>query len=339
MRALKIVGEKQIIVRDKAYPSPAPNEVVVQMKAAAICGSDLHPYRHPRPQELESDLIPGHEPCGVVAEVGKEVTGWKVDDRALVYFRRTCGKCHYCLTGHRNSCANRRSSYGVGADGSDAEYMAVEERSVLHLPDDFSFVDGAVLACQAGTAYYPLSRLNVSGRDTLVVSGLGPVGLLATMFASKMGGRIIGIDPSAERRALAIGFGASATLDPMAGPIAEQLQAIVPGGADKLIETSGSNAAHGVIGLLLKPLGTAAIVGLGSAEFRIPLMQFVHRQITMFGTSIYPDTQLDEIYGFVRRHQVPLSSVVSHYFSIEDGPKAFQVADTATAGKVCFTFD
>ncbi|HLZ10062.1 MAG TPA: alcohol dehydrogenase catalytic domain-containing protein [Chloroflexota bacterium] len=339
MRALKIVGEKQIIVRDRPDPSAQPNEVVIEMKAAAICGSDLHPYRHPRPSDLEGDLIPGHEPCGVVAEVGKEVNGWKVGDRALVYFRRTCGQCYYCLTGHRNSCVNRRSSYGVGADGSDADFMAVEERSVLHLPDDFSYVDGAVVACQAGTAYYPLSRLEVSGRDTLVVSGLGPVGLLATMFASKMGARIVGIDPSAERRALANGFGADETLDPTAGPIADQLQAMVPGGADKLIETSGSNAAHGVIGLLLKPLGQAAIVGLGSQDFKIPLMQFVHRQITLFGTSIYPDTMLDEIYSFVRRHKVPLSSVVSHYFSLEDGPKAFEVADTATAGKVCFTFD
>jgi len=339
MKALRIVGERQVVVREKADPRPGPGDVVVQMKAAAICGSDLHPYRHPRPADLDADLVPGHEPCGVIAEVGPEVRGWAVGDSVVVYFRRTCGACHYCRTGHRNVCTNRRASYGVGADGSDAEYMLVEAPSLMRLPEDFSFVDGAVMACQAGTAYYPLSRLEASGRDVLVVSGLGPVGLLATMFGAAMGARIVGIDPSATRRDLARGFGAAATLDPSAGPVVEQLRAIHPDGADTLIETSGSNAAHAVVGDLLKPLGRAAIVGLGSENFTIPLRQIVHRQITLFGTSIYPDTQVDEIWDFVRRHQLSLGSVITHYFPLDQGPRAFQTADTATTGKVCFTFD
>lgn len=338
MRALRIVGERQIIVRDRPDPHPGPDEVVVQMKAAAICGSDLHPYRHPSPQLLASDVIPGHEPCGVIAEVGTDVRGWSVGDRVIVYFRRTCGECYYCRTGHRNTCVNRRVSYGVGVDGSDAEYMVVEQRSLMRLPDDFSFVDGAVIACQAGTAYYPLSRLEASGRDVLVVSGLGPVGLLATTFGSAMGARIVGIDPSGVRRELARRFGATDTLDPTAGPVADQLHALYPAGADKLIETSGANAAHAVIGDLLKPLGQAAIVGLGSEEFRMPLMRLVHRQITLFGTSIYPDTQVDEIFEFVRRHGITLSSVITHYYSLEEGAEAFRTAETATAGKVCFRF-
>lgn len=339
MRALRIVGEEQIIVRDRPDPRPGPNDVVVQMKAAAICGSDLHPYRHPRPEDLAGDLIPGHEPCGVIAEVGSDVRGWSVGDRVVVYFRRTCGECWYCRAGHRNVCVNRRSSYGVGADGSDAEYMVVESPSLMRLPDDFSFVDGAVLACQAGTAYYPLSRLEASGRDTLIVSGLGPVGLLATMFATGMGARIIGIDPSEGRRAFARRLGADITLDPTAASIVDQVREICPIGADKLIETSGANAAHAVIGDVLRPLGKAAIVGLGSAEFRMPLMRLVHRQVTLFGTSIYPDTQFDEICSFVRQHRLALESVISHTLPLEQGPEAFRIAASATAGKVCFAFE
>jgi propanol-preferring alcohol dehydrogenase len=339
VRALRIVGERQVIVRDRPDPRPGPGEVVVRMKAAAICGSDLHPYRHPRPEQLEHDVIPGHEPSGVIAEIGPAVKGWSVGDRVVVYFRRTCGECLYCRTGHRNVCVNRRASYGVGADGSDAEYMRVEAPSLMRLPDDLDFVDGAVLACQAGTAYYPLSRMNASGRDVLVVSGLGPVGLLATTFATAMGARVVGIDPSAERREFARQLGASDTLDPRVGPVGEQLRAIYPDGADKLIETSGANAAHAVIGTLLKPLGTAAIVGLGSDEFKMPLMHLVHRQITLFGTSIYPDTQFAEICTFLRRHRLSLGSVISHYFPLEQGPEAFRLADTAATGKICFRFD
>jgi threonine dehydrogenase-like Zn-dependent dehydrogenase len=209
----------------------------------------------------------------------------------------------------------------------------------MRLPEHLSFVDGAILACQAGTAYYPLSRLGVSGRDVLVVSGLGPVGLLAVLFARPMGATIVGIDPSAGRRELAQQLGAGLTLDPMAGPVGEQLGAHYPGLADKLIETSGAGAAHAVIPDLLKPLGTAAIVGLGSPELMLPLGRIIHKELTLFGTSIYPDSQYEEICEFVRRHDLRLESVVSHYFPLEEGPQAYEVAAGATTGKVCFRFD
>lgn len=341
MRALRIVGEREVAVRERPEPIAGPGEVVVAIRSTAICGSDLHPYRHPTAAQLEVDYVPGHEPAGVVHELGPGVADWTVGDRVVVYFRRTCGRCLYCRTGHRNVCANRRTSYGhgAGADGSHAEFMAVETASLMRLPDDLSFEDGAVLACQAGTAYWPLKRLAVSGRDVLVVSGLGPVGLLATMFAVPMGARVVGVDPSAERRRLAEALGATRTLDPTAGDVAEALRQIHPGGADKLIETSGANAAHAVVGDLLRPLGTAAIVGLGSEEFKMPLMRLVHRELTVFGTSIYPDTLFGEICDFLRAHKVRLDAVVSHRFPLDRAPEAFRVAESATAGKVAFVFE
>jgi propanol-preferring alcohol dehydrogenase len=310
------------------------------MRATAICGSDLHPYRHADPSRFEVDYVPGHEPCGDIVAVGRDVTGWKVGDPAVVYFRRTCGHCHYCRSGHRNVCANRRTSYGHGggANGSFAEYMAVEARSLMRKPEYLSYFEGAAISCQGGTAYYPLSRLGVSGRDLLVVSGLGPVGLFATMFARAMGARVVGIDPSAPRRALAAQLGAEMTFDPTAGPIGEQLRSHYPDGADKLIETSGSPAAHGTVGDLLKPLATAAMVGLGTPTFSMPLSHLAMRQLTVFGTSIYPDTQFEEICRFLRDHKISLESIVTHRFTLEDGAEAYRMAETATTGKVAFTF-
>jgi threonine dehydrogenase-like Zn-dependent dehydrogenase len=341
MRALKITAEREITVRDLPDPTPKQGEVLLKMRAAGICGSDLHPYRHPTAVHLEQDVVPGHEPCGEVVALGPGVTDWKVGDRAVVYFRRTCGECLYCTTGHRNVCANRRSSYGHSPDaaGSDADLMAVETDSLMRLPEYLSFADGAILACQAGTAYWPLVKLGASGRDLLVVSGLGPVGLLATIFARAMGARVVGVDPSAERRAIAEKLGAEATVDPTAGPPGDLLRATYPDGADKLIETSGSNVAHAAIGELVKPLARVAIVGLGSTDFKMPLMRLVHKELTVFGTSIYPDTLFPEICRFVRDHRLKLDAVVSHYFPLEQGPEAFRVADSATAGKVMFRFD
>ena len=340
MKALRTAGEREVLVLDRPVPRPEPGEVVVRMKATGICGSDLHPYRHPSPLHLDPGFVSGHEPCGVIHEVGPGVEGWEVGDPVVVYFRRTCGECHYCRTGHRNVCVNRRASYGhQGLDGSHAELMRVEAPCLLRLPEHLSFVDGAILACQAGTAYYPLSRLGVSGRDVLVVSGLGPVGLLAVLFARAMGATTVGIDPSAGRRDLAQQLGADLTLDPTAGPVGEQLAERYPAGADKLIETSGANAAHGAIVDLLRPLGKAAIVGLGSTDFTMPLARLIHKELVVFGTSIYPHTQFDEIAEFIRRHDLRLESIVTHSFSLEEGPKAFEVAAGATVGKVCFRFD
>jgi threonine dehydrogenase-like Zn-dependent dehydrogenase len=341
VRALRYVGERQAEVQERADPRPAPNEVLIQMKAAGICGSDLHLYRHPDPRFLNSGRVPGHEPAGIIAEVGADVRGWSVGDRVTAYFRLVCGSCEYCRSGHSNVCINRRGSYGVGpgtADGADAEYMLVEAQYLLPVPDDFSLEDAAIVACQGGTAYYPLTRLGASGQDVLVVSGLGPVGLLATLFGSRMGAEVVGIDPSAERRALAERLGARRTFDPSSGAIGEQLRACYPRGADKLFEASGAPAAYAAIPELLRPLGMAALVGLGSPEFRTSLSAMVHRELIVFGTSAFPITQYDDIWRFLRRHAIAPSQVVTHRFPIDQGAEAFRLADSATTGKVCFTF-
>ena len=279
--------------------------------------------------------------AGVIAEVGADVRGWSVGDRVTAYFRKVCGTCDNCRSGLSNVCTDRRGSYGVGpgtADGSDAEYMVVEAQYLFAVPEDFSLEDAAIVACQGGTAYYPLTRLAASGQDVLVVSGLGPVGLLATLMGSRMGAEVVGIDPSPERRALAERLGAVRTFDPTAGAIGEQVRAWYPRGADKLFEASGATAAHAAIPDLLRPLGKAALVGLGNAELKLPLYAIIHRELVIFGTSAFPMSQYAEIWRFLRRHRIAPSEVVTHRFDIEHGAEAFRVADGATTGKVCFTF-
>ncbi len=341
MRAIRYAGERQAVCYERADPRPAANEVLIQMKAAGICGSDLHVYRHPGPDFLEGQRVPGHEPAGVIAEIGAEVRGWSVGDRVTTYFRQVCGTCEYCRSGHTNVCINRRGSYGVGLgtlDGGHAEYMVVEAQYLFKVPDDFSVEDGAIVACQGGTAYYPLTRLAPSG-EVLVVSGLGPVGLLATLFGSRMGAEVVGIDPSPQRRDLAERLGAQRTFDPSAGPIGEQVRAHYPVGVHKLLEASGAPAAHAAIPELLRPLGMAALVGLGNTELKLSLGAVVHRELVLFGTSIFPASQYQEMWEFFRRHTIAPSQVVTHRFGLEQGAEAFQLADRATTGKVCFAFD
>jgi len=340
MRALRYAGDRQAVCYERADPRPAPTEVLIQMKAAGICGSDLHAYRHPSPAFVEGRRIPGHEPAGVIAEIGAEVRGWSVGERVTMYFRQVCGTCEYCASGRTNVCVNRGGSYGVGLgtlDGGHAEYMVVQAKNLFRVPEDFSLEDGAIVACQAGTAYYPLTRLTPAG-EVLVVSGLGPVGLLGTLFGSRMGAEVVGIDPSPERRDLASVLGAVRTFDPTAGPIGEQLREHYPLGAHKVFEASGAAAAHAVIPDLLRPQGMAALVGLGATKLELSHSAVVHRELVLFGTSIFPASQYDEMWEFFRRHDIAPSQVVTHRFPLEQGAEAFQLADSATSGKVCFTF-
>jgi threonine dehydrogenase-like Zn-dependent dehydrogenase len=111
------------------------------MQASGICGSDLHVYRQPGADFVDKARVPGHEPAGVIVEVGSDVSGWSVGDRVTTYFRLICGTCHYCRTGHSNVCINRRVSYGVGLagwNGADAEYMVAEAQYLFKVPEDFT---------------------------------------------------------------------------------------------------------------------------------------------------------------------------------------------------------
>ena len=339
MRALSLIGERTIAVQDKPEPEPGPGELLIRLRASAICGSDLHLYRRAPQPYIDRGVTPGHEGSGDVVAVGEGVTGWAPGDRAVVYFRRTCWECDDCRSGNNQVCAIIRPGYGFGAHGSDAELMTADASASMRLPDGLSAREGAILACQGGTAYAPLVRLGAGGRDRVAVSGLGPVGLLATQFAIAMGAEVVGIDPVAERRTLAESLGASATIDPTAGDVGPALKAIWPRGADKLVEASGATPAHEAIPTVVRPRGTAALVGLGTEPFQTSLNGITRWDINLFGSTIYPQTMWDELCDFVQRKSIDLGSVVSHDLSIEEGPRGFQLADGAASGKICFHFD
>jgi D-arabinose 1-dehydrogenase-like Zn-dependent alcohol dehydrogenase len=216
--------------------------------------------------------------------------------------------------------------------------MRVEAQYLMRLPDYLTFQDGAILACQGGTAYAPLARMGVSGRHVLVVSGLGPVGLLSLLFGQAMGATVVGIDPSAGRRAIARDLGAVMTLDPAAGPVGQQLREQFPDGADLLTETSGAAAAYDVLGDLLRPRAMAALVGGGPEDVAVPRRHLNSKETMVFGSSAYAPIQFEQICQFVRRNRVKLDSVVSETFALQQGPEAFRIAADANTGKVMFGF-
>jgi 2-desacetyl-2-hydroxyethyl bacteriochlorophyllide A dehydrogenase len=335
MQAVQFLGDREAVVITKPDPVPGPGQAVVRMARAAICGSDLHGYRHPRADRAPSPLTPGHEPVGVVVQVGPGVQGITEGQRVLVYHRPGCTTCPQCLSGQPNLCSGPRARI----DGSDADYLLCWAERLHPMPDDLSWDTAVVIACQGGTAYAPLRRVGASGHDVIVVSGLGPVGLCAVALGTALGATIIGIDPMKERRALGERFGAARTLDPTEGDPAAQVRDLAPEGVDAVIETSGNPAAQATGIDFLRVEGTIAMVGLGSREASIAPARLFQRQLAMYCSNLYPQRMLPEIISFVQRRQVPLDRIITHRFPLSEAPAAFRLADSATTGKIVFAWD
>ena len=219
MRGVVFTGDRDLEIMTFPDPTPGPGEVVLEMKASGMCGSDLHQYRRPKNQERNATGLPpnpnptiaGHEPCGVIAAVGPGVSAAeaKVGQRVMVHHYQGCTQCGHCKSGWQQLCQEVPVKvYGSNAHGGHAQYICVPANTMVPLPDELSFAAGAAISCGSGTAWGALRRMNISGRDTIAIFGQGPVGLAATQFAKAQGARVIALDISEQRLARARQFGA-----------------------------------------------------------------------------------------------------------------------------------
>ena len=192
--AIIIGGQRQVELREFPVPEPGPGQVLLRMKAAGMCGSDLHNIY--RTMNLDDPghyqgCIAGHEPCGTVEAVGPDCKNFQEGDRVIVYHITGCRNCYACRKGWIVNCTSeQRSVYGWHRDGAYADFMLAEEYTLLKLPEELSFVDGAIISCGFGTSFQGVRRADVSGYDTVLVVGLGPVGLAAAIISKARGARV-----------------------------------------------------------------------------------------------------------------------------------------------------
>ena len=339
MRGVLFLGDRQCVVRDFPDPVPGPGEVVVAMKAAAICGSDLHLYRQSA-QARRGEIIPGHEPAGVVAQVGPGVTGVQPGDRVAVYHYRGCGRCRYCRGGQMMWCPQARG-LGGPIHGSDADFLLTDERNCLPLPAELSFVDGAFIACIASTIWSAMKKLQPSGRDALAVFGLGPVGLMGVVMAKALGARVLGVDIIGERLALARELGAEEVVDASGEESVPSAVRRWAGGegADLALEASGSPPAQAAIVESVRRGGRIVFVGAGSAEKSISPSQLIGRQLTLMGSFVGSVHEFWELTAFMLERKLELGRMVTHRFALEAAPEAFRLFDSGRTGKVVFEWE
>jgi threonine dehydrogenase-like Zn-dependent dehydrogenase len=341
MRGVVFLGDSQVEVRDFRDPEPGPDDVVVAMRASGICGSDLRPYRETRRErDPERLVVSGHEPCGVIAATGAHVSGWRPGDRVMMHHYTGCGACKYCRVGYTQLCLAGHKTYGFTANGGNADYLLAPAGTMVGLPDALTFVAGAAVACGTGTAYMALKRLDVSGRDTLAVFGQGPVGLSATMLGAAMGARVIAVDLSAERLALARRHGAAETVDASAqDPLRAILDLTHGEGADATLDATGNPEARVNAVRSARVFGRACLVGEGNTTTFDVSPQIIHKQLTIYGSWTFSTVGMEECARFVVDRAVPLDELVTDTFNLEQAPQAFDRFAAGQTGKCVFVWD
>jgi len=212
MDGIRLPGDSTVQHVTIDVPEPGHGQVLLRMKASSICGSDIRAiYREHLGSgpEAYQGVIAGHEPCGQVVAVGPDCRQLQPGDRVVGYHIAGCGVCEECRSGYMIGCTSPlRAAHGWQRDGGHAEHLLAEEATCILLREPLTFVDGALVSCGFGTAYEGLLRLQLSGRDRLLITGLGPVGLAAAMLGRALGANpTIATDVAPERLQMAVSMG------------------------------------------------------------------------------------------------------------------------------------
>jgi (R,R)-butanediol dehydrogenase / meso-butanediol dehydrogenase / diacetyl reductase len=347
MRGVVFTGNSTLDLVEFPDPEPGPRDVVLEIKASGMCGSDLKLYRPPAGAAFKAlglvdsgqPVIAGHEPCGVVAAVGKDVDGRivKVGDRVTLHHYQGCWNCPECRSGWTQMCERTATVYGVTGNGGHAPYMRAAIETVVHLPEELSFPTGAAISCGTGTAYGALLRLGVSARDTIAIFGQGPVGLSATQLAAAMGARVIAIDVSAERANAAKDFGAVHVIDASSEDPVEAIMALTGGkGANKALDTSGSAPGRSAAVRCASKWGSVCFVGEGGEVTLNVSPDIIRKQLTLVGSWTLNSADVPDCIRFIADHGLDVDKLFTDRWTLDQADEAYKAFDKQAAGKGVF---
>jgi L-iditol 2-dehydrogenase len=338
MKAVFLPGNKKVEIRAVEVPKPGPDEALIQVKASCICRSDLSLYYGNAVVggDAAGKCITGHEPAGIVTEVGDAVTEFKKGDRVAVYLGVGCGVCTYCRQGIFFLC-KKWTCLGFTADGGNAEYLAVPARNLLRIPDWMSYVAAAISTDAFGTLFSAARKLGVNGASTVGIWGLGPMGSSGVLAAKALGGRVVALDPIAERRNFAEELGADLTLDPTDPSTPDRIRAFTGGdGLTAAIDCSGNTVAHNMALDLAAPMAKIALVGEAKETTIKPSEQLIRKQLTVFGSWYFGISEYAEILRLLEAHKIDLERLATHRFSLDEAETAFRMFDERKTEKAVF---
>lgn len=289
LRAAVMTAIDTTEIETRPVPAPGAHEVLVEVRAVGVCGSDVHWYRDGRigSTRVEDPLVLGHEASGVVVGVGEGVSPDRLGARVALEPGVPCGRCEQCRVGRYNLCPGVRFFATPPIDGAFATHVVIASDFAHDVPDTLDD-DEAALVEPLAVALWAVRKAAVGIGDRVLVSGAGPVGLLALQVARAAGAEVGVSDVSAERRAVASELGATRVIDPLAAPL--------PADRTVLIECSGVTSAIRAGLTALAPTGRAVLVGMSATgDVTLPLDVIQSREITLTGTFRYAHQYPDAI--------------------------------------------
>ncbi|TET13432.1 sorbitol dehydrogenase [Candidatus Aerophobetes bacterium] len=310
MKAIVKLAEGKIRLMDIPEPVPRPDQVKVKVKAAGICGTDIHGYSALRPP-----VVLGHEVAGEVVEVGERVRKVKIGDRVTSETTDyVCGKCRFCQSGDYNLCPSRRG-LGSKVNGAFAEYFVIWEASIHKLPSNVDFTTGALSEPLACVTHAVMEQAKILANEVVLVLGPGPFGLLVTQVAKAQGATVVicGVSGDESRLALAKKFGANEAINLQNQDIDKLLKKLTNGyGADVVFECSGALPAVRLGLELVRKKGRYVQTGILHQSVSLDFDQILFdREITLIGSRTQKPSAWIKALKLMRQERVDLKSLVT----------------------------
>lgn len=327
MKAMLLSEYKNLNLQDVPRPVPGPEDVLIQVAACGICGSDVHGFDGSTGRRIPP-IVMGHEAAGTVAAVGSAVSGFAPGDRVTFDSTVYCGACDFCRKGEINLCDNRQvvgvSCGEFSRAGAFAEYVAVPARILYHLPPELSFAEAAMLEA-VSVALHGVRVSEVKGGETALVIGAGMIGLLLLQSARTAGcSRIFVADIDATRLKLAADLGADQTLQ-LSGPelLDEVLRLTEGRGVDLVLEAVGRNETVASAIDCVRKGGTVTLVGNITPQVNIHLQKVVSRQIRLQG-SCASSGEYPQAMQLIAEGKIKVSPLITAVAPLADGPRWFE---------------
>ena len=340
MLAVKMPRKDVVEIINTDIPIPGKGEVLIQMKASALCRSDLHVlHRSELLEDDEFDITPGHEPSGVVVTLGPNVEKVKVGDRVAIYLGIGCNECEHCLRGDMILCKQYKC-ISQHVNGAHADFMVVPEETCLPMPDDMDFITAALSTDVGGTLYTACKRLGVNGSKLVAIFGVGPMGLGGVLFAKAMGGTVIAIDMNQERLDLSKQLGADYIINTGSEDLSRAIEIITNNeGVDVCIVCVGANQAINDALNITKVRGHVGFIGETSKATINPSGQLMRKLLEVHGCWYFNKSDWKEICNIIQRKKIPLSSISTRTFKLSEAITAFELFDSGNTQKVVFTWE
>ena len=321
MRKPKLVGKRMIeICREDFKEAPEADEVLIQVKAVGICGTDIHIFNGER-TDVEYPRVMGHELSGIVVETGKDVANVKAGDHVVLDPVMACGTCRTCKRGHENVCESVKC-FGVQMDGGFQDYIRVPAKQVYAVSEQIPFEEAAV-AEPFSVAANILSRAEVAAGDRVAVIGAGTIGLCIVQGAKSIGAGVLAMDISDRKLEKAKEFGADACVNTKDTAFSSAVEAFAPGGVDVIIDAVGITPFVEKCISLAAPFGRIVVISFDERPARISPAVVTKRELSVLGSRMNCK-RMPMVIKWMEEKAIRPEAMISRIYPLEELQKAFE---------------